>query len=76
MPTNVNTGKRIQVLTPWIFPVYNERMNKKALKAAQETLDREYKKLDRAYLRTIKLVEKIIDEEISKAKLAKRNRTR
>ena len=64
------------MLTPWIFPVYNERMNKKALKAAQETLDREYKKLDRAYLRTIKLVEKIIDEEISKAKLAKRNRTR
>jgi len=51
-------------------------MNKKALNAAQATLAREYKKLDRAYLRTIKLVEKIIDEEISKAKLAKRNRTR
>ena len=72
----MNTGKRIQVLTPWIFPVYNTRMNKKALKAAQETLDKEYAKLDRAYLRTIKLVEKIIDEEIIKAKLAKRKRNR
>ena len=50
---------------------YNERMNKRALKAAQETLDREYSKLDRAYLRTIKLVEKIIDNEIKRAKLAK-----
>lgn len=47
------------------------RMNKKALRAAQETLDKEYAKLDRAYLRTIKLVEKIIDNEIRKAKLAK-----
>ncbi len=46
-------------------------MNKRALKAAQETLDKEYSKLDRAYLRTIKLVEKIIDNEIRKAKLAK-----
>jgi len=76
VPTNVNTGKRIQVLTLAKLPAYNERMNKKALKAAQETLDREYKKLDRAYLRTIKLVEKIIDEEIIKAKLAKRKRNR
>lgn len=46
-------------------------MNKRALKAAQETLDREYAKLDKAYLKTIKLVEKIIDNEIKRAKLAK-----
>ena len=46
-------------------------MNKRALKAAQETLDREYAKLDRVYLKTIKLVEKIIDNEIRRAKLAK-----
>jgi hypothetical protein len=53
-----------------------EPRKKRALKAAQETLDKEYAKLDRAYLRTIKLVEKIIDEEIIKAKLAKRKRIR
>jgi len=45
--------------------------NAKAIRAAQVTLDKEYAKLDRAYLKTIKLVEKIIDEEIKKAKLAK-----
>ena len=44
--------------------------NAKALRAAQETLDKEYAKLDRAYLRTINFIGKIIDEEIKKAKLA------
>ena len=54
------------MLTPTDLPVYNLRMNKKALKAAQETLDKEYAKLDRAYLRTINMIGKIIDEEVRK----------
>ena len=45
--------------------------NAKALRAAQETLDREYAKLDRAYLKTINFIGKLIDEEIRKAKVAK-----